>query len=198
MSLNIAVMVSGGGTNLQSIIDAVKSGVLKSKVKVVISNNKNAYGLIRAKKENIESIHISKKDFKNSAEYEKELLKILKDREIDLIVLAGYLGIIPESIVSEFKDKIINIHPSLIPSFCGKDFYGIKVHEKALERGVKITGATTHFVDSGIDTGKIIKQKAIEIKEGTTAKELQEQVLEVEHKILVESIKNIEQNKVNN
>lgn len=196
MGLNIAVMVSGGGTNLQSIIDAIDNKVLKSKINLIISNNKDAYGLERGRKNNIESVYLSKKGFNSIDEYEEELLGLLKKNNIDLIVLAGYLGIVSKGIVEEFKNKIVNIHPSLIPSFCGKDFYGLKVHEKVLEYGVKITGATTHFVDEGVDTGAIIIQEVVKVENEMTPEELQQRVLKVEHEILVKTIKAIEDDKI--
>ncbi len=196
MSLNIAVMISGGGTNLQSIINAINSGYLKSSIEIVISDNEKAYGLERAKKESVETICLSKKNFDSIEIYEERLLKTLQEKKIDLIVLAGYLSIIPKTIIDNFKNKIINIHPSLIPSFCGKDYYGIKVHEEVLNRGVKVTGATTHFVDEGVDTGAIILQKAVNVLEGITAKKLAEEVLKVEHEILIDTIKLIEDEKI--
>lgn len=196
MSLRLAVMISGGGTNLQSIIDASEENSIQSKIEIIISNNKNAYGLTRGKKHGIDSIYLSEKEFNNKEEYEKELLKILEKKEIDLIVLAGYLSKIPLNIVKKYRNKIVNIHPSLIPSFCGKGFYGIKVHEKALEYGVKVTGATTHFVDENFDTGGIILQKPVIVKEKIVASELQKEVLKIEHEILVETIKLIEEEKL--
>ncbi|QQK07991.1 phosphoribosylglycinamide formyltransferase [Miniphocaeibacter halophilus] len=192
MSLNIAVMISGSGSNLQSIIDAIEKNILKSEIKIVISNMEKAYGLVRAKKHGIDAVYLSKKDYSSLKEYEKELLEVFKNKKIDLIVLAGYLGIVPEEIIKYYKNKIVNIHPSLIPSFCGKGFYGINVHEKVLEYGVKVTGATTHFVDEGVDTGPIIIQEPLKIEEEITAEELQKRVLDIEHKILVETIRLIE------
>lgn len=197
MELNIAVMVSGNGTNLQSIIDAINKNEIKSKIRLIISNNKDAYGLKRGNDNNINSIYISKKQFKDISDYENNLLNLYKKNKIDLIILAGYLDIISNRIIEKYENKIVNIHPSLIPSFCGKKYYGIKVHEKALEYGVKITGATTHFVNEGIDTGSIIMQEAIPVEEKITAENLQKKVLEIEHKILVETIKLIEDDKVN-
>lgn len=197
MELNIAVMVSGNGTNLQSIIDAINKNEIKSKIRLIISNNKDAYGLKRGNDNNINSIYISKKQFKDISDYENNLLNLYKKNKIDLIILAGYLDIISNRIIEKYENKIVNIHPSLIPSFCGKKYYGIKVHEKALEYGVKITGATTHFVNEGIDTGSIIMQEAIPVEEKITAENLQKEVLKIEHKILVETIKLIEDDKVN-
>lgn len=196
MSLNIAVMISGSGSNLQSIIDAIEKNSLKSEIKIVISNTKNAYGLVRAEKHGIKSRYLSKKNYNSPMEYEEELLEILNNKKIDLIVLAGYLGIVPGEIIKHYKNKIINIHPSLIPSFCGKGFYGLTVHEKVLEYGVKVTGATTHFVDEGVDTGPIIMQEPFKIEDEITAEELQKEVLKIEHKILVETLGLIENKKL--
>lgn len=177
--LRIAVLVSGGGTNLQAIIDGINNKTItNTEIAVVISNNKNAYALVRAKENNIEAICVSPKDFENRKSFNDKLFQILKERNIDLIALAGYLVVIPEKIIDFYKNKIINIHPSLIPAFCGTGYYGLKVHEKALERGVKITGATVHFVDSGTDTGPIIMQKAVLVKQDDTPKILQQRVME--------------------
>ena len=167
--LKIAVCVSGGGTNLQALLDAVDSGVITdTKISVVISNNKNAYALERAAKAGIESLCISPKDFHNREEFNREFLRKLNTYQVDLVVLAGFLVVIPPEMISQYKNRIINIHPSLIPSFCGKGYYGLKVHEGVLNRGVKITGATVHFVDEGTDTGPIILQKEVLVKENDT------------------------------
>ena len=177
--LKIAVCVSGGGTNLQAIIDAVESGVItNTEISVVISNNKNAYALERAKNHNIEGICISPKDYDSRAEFNKAFLEKLDSYEVDLVVLAGFLVVIPPEMIAKYRNRIINVHPSLIPSFCGTGFYGLKVHEGALERGVKVTGATVHFVDEGTDTGPIILQKAVYIENGDTAEVLQKRVME--------------------
>ncbi len=177
--LKIAVCVSGGGTNLQAIIDAVENGTItNTEIKVVISNNKNAYALERAKNHNIEGICISPKDFETRAEFNKAFLEKLDSYEVDLVVLAGFLVVIPPEMIAKYRNRIINVHPSLIPSFCGTGFYGLKVHEGALERGVKVTGATVHFVDEGTDTGPIILQKAVYIENGDTAEVLQKRVME--------------------
>ena len=177
--LKIAVCVSGGGTNLQAIIDAVENGTItNTEIKVVISNNKNAYALERAKNHNIEGICISPKDYENRAEFNKAFLEKLDSYEVDLVVLAGFLVVIPPEMIAKYRNRIINVHPSLIPSFCGTGFYGLKVHEGALERGVKVTGATVHFVDEGTDTGPIILQKAVYIENGDTAEVLQKRVME--------------------
>lgn len=177
--LKVAVLVSGGGTNLQAIIDAVKDGTItNAEISLVISNNKNAYALQRANDAGITSMCISPKDYASREEFHVALTKTLKDAGVDLIVLAGYLVAIPEMLVKEFPNKIINVHPSLIPSFCGVGYYGLRVHEAALARGVKVTGATVHFVDCGMDTGPIILQKAVEIEEGDTPEVLQRRVME--------------------
>ena len=176
---DIVCLVSGGGTNLAAIIKAIEDGSIKNvRIKSVISNNADAYALERAKSAGIESKCISPKNFKNRDDFNKALLDELKSLNPDLIVLAGFLVNISKDIVNAFENKIINIHPSLIPSFCGKGYYGLKVHEAALKRGVKVTGATVHFVDAGIDTGKIIIQKAVNVLPGDDAKSLQRRVME--------------------
>lgn len=177
--LKLAVLVSGGGTNLQAIIDAIDAGTItNAKINVVISNNANAYALERAKNHGIEGLCISPKDFESREQFNDVLTQTIIDRGIDLVVLAGYLVIIPPQLIAAYKNRIINIHPSLIPSFCGTGYYGLKVHEAALKRGVKVTGATCHFVDEGTDTGPIILQKAVEILPGDTPKSLQQRVME--------------------
>ena len=177
--LKVAVLVSGGGTNLQAIIDAVKAGAItNTEISLVISNNKSAYALERANNAGIRSMCISPKDYESREEFHVAITETLKNAGVDLIVLAGYLVAIPEMLVKEFPNKIINIHPSLIPSFCGVGYYGLKVHEAALSRGVKVTGATVHFVDCGMDTGPIILQKAVEIQDGDTPEVLQRRVME--------------------
>ena len=176
---DIVCLVSGGGTNLAAIIKAIEDGSIKNvRIKSVISNNADAYALERAKNAGIESKCISPKNFKNRDDFNKALLDELKSLNPNLIVLAGFLVNISKDIVDAFENKIINIHPSLIPSFCGKGYYGLKVHEAALKRGVKVTGATVHFVDAGIDTGKIIIQKAVNVLQGDDAKTLQRRVME--------------------
>ena len=177
--LKIAVLVSGGGTNLQAIIDAIDNGAItNTKVEVVICNNKNAYALERAKNHGIEGLCISPKDYETREAFNDAFLEKLNSYQVDLVVLAGFLVVLPENMIKAYENRIINIHPSLIPSFCGKGFYGLKVHEGVLERGVKITGATCHFVDAGTDTGPIILQKAVEVKQGDTAEVLQRRVME--------------------
>lgn len=196
--LSIAVLVSGGGTNLQAILDKIKSREITNvKVKTVISNNKNAYALERARKNQIEAIALSPKDFENRDQYNEAFYQTLVEAEVDLVVLAGFLVVIPQQVIAHFKNRIINIHPSLIPSFCGKGFYGLKVHEAALERGVKITGATVHFVDEGTDTGPILLQKTVEVWADDTPELLQRRVMEqAEWIILPEAINCIANGKV--
>lgn len=188
--LNVVVLVSGGGTNLQAIIDAIDCGdVTNTKIAAVISNNYGVYSLERAKKAGIPGEVVSPKDFEDRPTFNKALLDKVKSYNPDLIVLAGFLVVIPEEMINEYENKIINIHPSLIPSFCGTGYYGLKVHEAALARGVKLTGATVHYVDKGTDTGPIIMQKAVEVKEGDTPKILQQRVMEeAEWKILPAAI----------
>ncbi len=177
--LKIAVLVSGGGTNLQAIIDAIDAGTItNTAIDIVISNNANAYALERAKKHGIEAMCLSPKSYETREQFNDALTQTIVDRQIDLVVLAGYLVIIPPQLIAAYKNRIINIHPSLIPSFCGTGFYGLKVHEEALKRGVKVTGATCHFVDEGTDTGPIILQKAVEIQPDDTPKTLQQRVME--------------------
>lgn len=177
--LNIVVCVSGGGTNLQAIIDSIQNGSLENtKIVKVISNNANAYALERAKNAGIEAECVSPKNFENRDLFNEAFLKSLNDANPDLIVLAGFLVVIPEIVIKAYRGKIINIHPSLIPSFCGTGYYGLKVHEAALQRGVKVTGATVHYVDEGTDTGPIIMQKAVEVLEGDTPEVLQRRVME--------------------
>ena len=188
LKTKIAVLVSGGGTNLQALIDAQNAGVIKSgAIEIVISNKENAYALTRAKDNNIKALYIKKDE-----DFEKNLISALEENNIDLIVLAGFLVILSENFVRKYDKRIINIHPSLIPSFCGDGFYGLHVHEAALKRGVKITGATTHFVNEITDGGEIIMQKAVEIKEGDTPEDLQKRVMEeAEWKILPLSVEKV-------
>ena len=177
--LRLAVLVSGGGTNLQAILDAIDEGTItNAEVSVVISNNAGAYALERAKKKGIDAVCLSPKTFASREAFNEALLAKLQSYNVDLVVLAGCLVVIPQSIVDAYPNKIINIHPSLIPSFCGTGYYGLKVHEGVLSRGVKVTGATVHFVDGGTDTGPIILQKAVEVYEGDTPKALQQRVME--------------------
>ena len=194
----VAVLVSGGGTNLQAIIVAKANGLIKNaEISLVISNKASAFALERAKKAGIEAKCIAPSAFGTRELFNKALIKALDEAEIDLVVLAGFLVIIPEEMVAKYRNRIINIHPSLIPSFCGTGYYGLKVHEKALERGVKLTGATVHFVDEGTDSGPIILQKAVEVKDDDTAESLQLRVMEeAEWKILPEAIELIASGKV--
>ena len=178
--LNIGVLISGGGTNLQAIIDETKSGAINGTVKLVISNKEDAYGLERARLSGIKAVYETDED---------KIIELLKENNIDLIVLAGYLKIITPKFVDEFRNKIINIHPSLIPSFCGKGYYGEKVHQGVIDYGAKVTGATVHFVDEGADTGAIIMQETVNVEQDDDAKSLAKRVLEVEHRILKESIR---------
>lgn len=185
--MNVAVLVSGGGTNLQALLD---SKILKSgQIKLVISNNADAYALKRAENAGIPAVCVTKKSYKTAETCEAKMLEILQDYQIDVIVLAGFLSILSKDFIKSYENRIINIHPSLIPSFCGKGCYGIKVHEKALEKGVKITGATVHFVNEIADDGKIIMQKSVQVEDGDTPQTLQKRVMEeAEWKILPASL----------
>jgi len=191
--LRVGVLVSGGGTNLQAIIDAVKSGdITNASIEVVISNNKDAYALTRAKENGIAAESVCIKDFESREKFNDALIEKIDSYNLDLIVLAGFLVVLPPELIAKYRNRIINIHPSLIPSFCGNGFYGLHVHEKALERGVKVTGATVHFVDEGTDTGPIIYQKAVEVLPGDTPEILQKRVMEqAEWKILPKAINDI-------
>ncbi|KEZ89418.1 phosphoribosylglycinamide formyltransferase [Lacrimispora celerecrescens] len=188
--LKIGILVSGGGTNLQAVLDAIDCGTItNAEVKVVISNNRNAYALERARNHGIEDFCISPADFKEREEFYEALLSKIDQYCLDLIVLAGYLVAIPAAMIKKYRNRIINVHPSLIPSFCGKGYYGLKVHEAALARGVKVTGATVHYVDEGMDTGPILLQKAVEVREGDTPEALQRRVMEeAEWQILPQAI----------
>ncbi len=189
----IGVLVSGGGTNLQAILDACESGLIKSgKVVTVVSNKKDVYALERAKNANVEGVVIEKKAFDSLEAFDEALCEHMKSREVDLIVMAGFLCIVGDKLINEFENRIINIHPSLIPSFCGAGFYGLKVHEAALKYGVKVSGATVHYVNGVVDGGKIIKQKAVYINEDDTPETLQKRIMEeAEWKILPEAIEEI-------
>lgn len=188
--LKVGVLVSGGGTNLQAILDAIDNGeITNAQVSLVISNNAGAYALERAKNHKIEAACISPKSYESRDEFHKALLEKLQESRVDLVVLAGFLVAVPAMIVEAFPNRIINIHPSLIPSFCGTGYYGLRVHEGALARGVRVTGATVHFVDAGTDTGPIILQKAVEIDPEDTPETLQRRVMEnAEWKILPKAI----------
>ena len=196
--MKMAVLVSGGGTNLQAIIDAIDSGkITNAEISVVISNNANAYALERAKNHGIEALCVSPKNFETREEFNQKLLEAIQSYGVDLVVLAGCLVVIPEIMVKAYPNKIINIHPALIPSFCGTGYYGLKVHEGVLKRGVKVTGATVHFVDEGTDTGPIILQKAVEVRQDDTPEILQRRVMEeAEWQIMPEAINLIANNKV--
>nr|WP_295605575.1 phosphoribosylglycinamide formyltransferase [uncultured Terrisporobacter sp.] len=185
--VKIGVLISGGGTNLQAVIDGCENKFINGEVRVVISNKENAYGLERARNHNIKAI--CEKD-------EDKIIEVLKENEIELVILAGYLKIVSPKLVNEYRNKIINIHPSLIPAFCGKGYYGEKVHQGVIDYGAKVTGATVHFVDEGADTGPIIMQKTVEVKQDDDIKKLAKRVLEVEHEILTKSISMFCENKL--
>lgn len=188
--LRVCVCVSGGGTNLQAIMDAIDSGkITNAEIVRVINNNKTAYALERAKNHGIDAVAVSPKDYETRELFNQALLDTINEAQPDLIVLAGFLVVIPKEMIAQYRNRIINIHPSLIPSFCGTGYYGLKVHEAALERGVKVTGATVHFVDEGTDTGPIILQKAVYVEPGDTPKVLQQRVMEqAEWQILPQAI----------
>ena len=196
--LKMAVLVSGGGTNLQAIIDKIADGgITNAEISVVISNNKNAYALERAKKHGIEALCISPKQYESRQQFNEALLAAIQSYQVDLVVLAGCLVVIPEIMVKAYPNKIINIHPALIPSFCGTGYYGLKVHEAVLERSVKVTVATVHFVEEGTDTGPIILQKAVEVQEGDTPEVLQRRVMEqAEWEIMPKAIDLIANDKI--
>ncbi|KAI4452872.1 Phosphoribosylglycinamide formyltransferase [Eubacterium plexicaudatum ASF492] len=188
--LRLAVFVSGGGTNLQALIDAVhENKIQNARIALVVSNKKDAYALERARKHGIKQCCIAPKDYADADAFAEALISTLEEERIDLVVLAGYLVILPALLIQKYKNRMINIHPSLIPSFCGAGYYGLKVHESVLARGVKVTGATVHFVDEGTDTGPIILQKAVEVKQDDTPQQLQRRVMEeAEWKILPEAV----------
>ncbi|MCI8662402.1 MAG: phosphoribosylglycinamide formyltransferase [Hungatella sp.] len=196
--LKVGVMVSGGGTNLQAILDAIDNRTItNARVEVVISNNPGAYALERARNHGIEAVCLSPKSFPDRDAFNEALLAKVDEYDLDLIVLAGFLVTVPVAMIQKYRNKIINIHPSLIPSFCGVGYYGIKVHEAALKRGVKLTGATVHFVDEGMDSGPIILQKAVQVLPGDSPKELQQRVMEeAEWKILPQAIQMIADGKL--
>ncbi|MDE5933864.1 MAG: phosphoribosylglycinamide formyltransferase [Lachnospiraceae bacterium] len=188
--LKILVCVSGGGTNLQAIIDGIaRREITNTQIIRVISNNRNAYALERARTAGIDALCVSPKEYTDREQFHEAFLRAVVEKDPDLIVLAGFLVVLPEKMIQKYGNRIINIHPSLIPSFCGKGYYGLKVHEKVLERGVKVTGATVHFVDEGTDTGPIIFQKAVPVEEGDTPEILQKRVMEqAEWQILPQAI----------
>ena len=184
--INIAVMVSGGGTNLQALIDQAEAGnIPHGKIKLVLASNEKAYALERAKKHNIETAVVKRKEYDSQDAFDDAIVETLHAHQIDMVILAGYLSILGESVIHAYQDRMINIHPSLIPSFCGKGFYGLKVHEAALARGVKVTGATVHYVNEIPDGGRIILQKAVEIQDGDTPEVLQKRVMEQAEWILL-------------
>jgi len=187
--VKIGVLISGSGSNLQSLIDNIENGNIDGKITVVISNKKDAYGLERARQNNISAVYVRSKDYEDFDKFNSAIIEELKRHGVDLVVLAGYLKILSSGFIEEYRNRIINIHPSLIPSFCGKGYYGIKVHEEAVKYGVKLSGATVHFVDEGADTGPIIIQEAVEVDCGDTADLLQRKVLKIEHKILPQAVK---------
>ncbi len=194
--VKIGVLISGSGSNLQSIIDSINKKYIFAQITVVLSDRKNAFGLERARMENIPAIFLSKKEAGNNDDFNSKLVEILKNYQVDLVVLAGFLSILNPNFVKTFKNKILNIHPSLIPSFCGDGFYGLKVHEAAIKQGVKITGATVHFVDEGTDTGPILLQKSLEVLPNDTAETLQKRVLTLEHELLPLAVKLFCENKI--
>ena len=200
MLKNIAVLVSGGGTNLQALIDAQKNGIIKSgKITAVISSSKTAYALTRAENAGIKTFVVSKKELGSQDKFEEEIIKILGSEKIDLIVLAGFMCILTENFTSRYPKRIINVHPSLIPSFCGKGFYGLKVHEAALEYGVKVSGATVHFVNEIPDGGEIIMQKAVSVRKNDTPETLQKRIMQnAEWKILPKSAEYVCRNLLKN
>nr|WP_312578669.1 phosphoribosylglycinamide formyltransferase [Sedimentibacter sp.] len=187
--IKIGVLISGSGTNLQSIIDSINSHEINGKIEVVISNKETAYGLERARQHGIDAVFVRSKEFANPEQYDEAIIQELKSRDVELVILAGYLKILTPKFIEEYNNKIINIHPSLIPSFCGKGYYGIKVHEAAINYGVKISGATVHFVDENADTGPIILQESVNVEYSDSAETLQKKILKIEHKILPQAVK---------
>lgn len=185
----LGVLISGGGSNLQALIDKIESGYISASIEIVISNRANAYGLERAKNHGIPTAVISKKDYTDEYEFNKAILDELEKYKVELVVLAGYLSILSPEVVDRYKNRIINIHPSLIPAFCGKGYYGKKVHQAVLDYGVKVTGATVHFVDYGTDTGPIILQKPVLVQPDDDVESLAKRVLEVEHELLPKAVK---------
>ncbi|MGO1368358.1 MAG: phosphoribosylglycinamide formyltransferase [Senegalia sp. (in: firmicutes)] len=194
--LKIGVLISGSGTNLQAIIEAIEKEDIKAKIELVISNKKDAYGLVRAEKKEIDTLFLNHKDFDTIEKYNLKLIEELKNRDIGLVVLAGYLKVLTNDFIKAFKNKIINVHPSLLPSFCGVGCYGEKVHQQVIDYGCKYTGATVHFVDEGVDTGPIILQKIVEIDEDDTFISLQKKVLKIEHEILPMAVKLFCENRI--
>lgn len=187
--LKIGVLISGSGTNLQSLIDNIEKGFINAEISVVISNKENAYGLERARQHRIDAVFINEKHYGSLEDFNDAIIEELRARGVELVVLAGYLKILSHKFIEAYKDKIINIHPSLIPSFCGRGFYGLKVHEAAVSYGVRVSGATVHFVDEEADTGPIILQKTVEVEYNDTAEILQQKILKIEHTILPLAVK---------
>lgn len=187
--VKIGILISGQGSNLQAIIDHIESGNINGKIELVISNKKDAYGLVRSKKAGIESLYVNPRNFKSNEEFNLRLIEEFQSKKVDLIILAGFLKILSKDFIEKYPNRIINIHPSLIPSFSGKNFYGNKVHEAVLNYGVKYTGVTVHFVDEGTDTGPIILQEIVPVYQDDTVDSLQKRVIEVEHRVLVRAIK---------
>ncbi len=187
--VKIAVLVSGGGTNMQAVIHEIQKGSINGNIEMVISSKEMAFALERASRYGIESVYIGKNNFPDINKRTEEIIRILEAKEIELVILAGYMSILDNKLIGKYRNRMINIHPSLIPSFCGKGYYGARVHEAALEYGVKISGATAHFVDEGTDTGPIILQEAVEVKSEDTVETLAERVLKVEHRLLPEAVK---------
>lgn len=196
MRVKIAVLVSGGGTNMQAVIDEINKDNIKGDIRVVISSKKDAYALKRAENHEIEGLYIGKENYPNMEKRTEAIIKILEEREIDLVILAGYMSILDQVLIKKYRNRIMNIHPSLIPSFCGKGYYGKKVHQGVLDYGAKLTGATVHFVDEGTDTGPVILQKAVEVKQHDTVEILAERVLKVEHELLPKAVKLFCENKL--
>jgi len=187
--IKIGVLISGSGTNLQALIDNVEKGMIKGEITVVISDKKGAFGIERARRHGIKALEIDKKEFDDKNVFMKTIMDELEKNQVELVVLAGFLSILSEEFIEKFRNRIINIHPSLIPSFCGKGFYGLRVHKAALDYGVKVSGATVHFVDEGADTGPIILQEAVKVEEDDTPESLAARILKVEHRLLPEAVK---------
>lgn len=187
--LKIGVLISGSGTNLQSLIDSMEAGCINGSIEAVISDKGSAYGLERARQHNIDAVFVNKKDYESIESYNEAVIKELESRGVELVVLAGYLKILSRRFIERYRNRIINIHPSLIPSFCGKGYYGLKVHEAAIQYGVRVSGATVHFVDEEADTGPIILQETVGVDFEDTAESLQQKILKVEHRILPQAVK---------
>ncbi|MDF2949605.1 MAG: phosphoribosylglycinamide formyltransferase [Sedimentibacter sp.] len=196
MPLKIGVLISGSGTNLQSIIDSIERGYINAEISVVISNKENAFGLERAMNHNINAVYINQRQYESFGKFNDAIYDVLKNNQVDIVVLAGYLKILSHKLIENYKNRIINIHPSLIPSFCGKGYYGIKVHEAAIDYGVKLSGATVHFVDEGADTGPIILQETAKVDYNDTAESLQKKVLKIEHELLPLAVKLLCENRL--